>query len=285
MHEETVKQGKSQRGAPVLIGLTLLMTLLSAMAGCTSSASKPVGDVSQLAASQGTTEVRTTKPYVLDVGDEVVITVWGFDDLKRTAIISASGDIYYPLAGRLQLAGKTVSETQEMLTARLKKYIVDPQVEMTSTMGRQQIYVMGEVNNPTTISYTRPLLVTEAIAKANWFKPEANKSKVLLVRRTEDQFKVYEINAGAALKDGSKSTPVYLQAGDLIYVPPTVITNIARFMSNIQAIMQPFMSAEQMIILWPSLQNAFKSNSSSPLSISTPSSSPPSSSGSSGSSQ
>jgi len=277
-----VKQGKSRRGAQVLAGLTLLMTLLSAMAGCSSVISKPIEDVGQLPASQGTSEVRTTKPYVLDVGDEVVITVWGFDDLKKTVAINASGDIYYPLLGRLPLAGKTLPQVQEMFTARLKKYLKDPQVDITSSAVRHQIYVMGEVNSPATISYTRPLLVTEAIAKASWFNTSANQSKVVLVRRSDDQFHVYEINAGAALKDGSKAPPVYCQAGDIIYVPPTVITNIARFMSNIQAIMQPFMTAEQMIVLWPSLRNAIKGTTNSTLSISTPSSSSTSTSTTSG---
>jgi polysaccharide biosynthesis/export protein len=265
-----VKPRKSRKGAQVLGGLTLLTALLSALVGCSSTANQRLQDLSQLPPSQAATEVRATKPYVLEVGDEVVVTVWGYDDLKKTVIIGASGEIFYPMAGRLQLAGKSVPQAREMITAKLKQYYVDPQVDIVaSTTGRQTIYVIGEVNTPTTISYTRPLLVTEAIAKASWFNQYANKSKVLLVRRADDQFHVYEINAGGALKDGSKAPPVFCQAGDIIYVPPTAISNLARFMANIQAILQPFMTLEQMIVLWPSLKSAFSNTETTGLSIGT----------------
>jgi protein involved in polysaccharide export with SLBB domain len=267
-----VKQGKSRRGAQVLAGLTL-MALLSAMAGCTTSRAKPLADEKQLPVSQATTEIRTTQPYILDVGDEVVIAVWGFDEFKKTAVISANGDIYLPLVGRVQLAGKTVPQTQEMLTAKLKKYIVDPQVDVTSSVGRQQIYVVGEVTTPGTQSYVRPLMVMEAIAKAGWFSVTANKSKVLLVRRANDRFHVYQINPQKVFTDGSMAPQTYLQAGDLIYVPPSVITNMVRFMNNVQSILQPFMTAEQMVLLWPAFKTALQGGGPG-LSISTPSGAP-----------
>ncbi len=44
----------------------------------------------------------------------------------------------------------------------------------------------------------------------------------------------------------------------LIYVPPKTITNVARFMNDVQGIMQPFMTAEQMVVLWPSFRAAIQ---------------------------
>jgi len=268
-----VKQEKSQKGKRILAGLTLV-AFLSPLAGCGSSiVSKPLEDVQQLPTSQATSEIRTTAPYILDVGDEVNIKVWGFDELQKTVTINNSGDIYYPMLGRLRLAGKTIPQTQEMLTARLKQYLVDPQVDVTSTTGQQQVYVLGEVTNAGTLSYTRPLRVTEALARAGWFNNAANKSNVLLVRRAHDRFHVYRINAEKVLQNGSPAPQVFLQSGDLIYVPPRTIVNIGRFMTDVQSILQPFITAEQMIVLWPAFKNALKGGGTG-LSISTPTSAP-----------
>ncbi len=264
-----MKQEKSLRRTEVLVTL-LLLVVLSVTASCTSIRSTPLESVSELPASQGTTEVRTTKPYLLDVGDEVNIKVWGFDEFQKTATIDPSGEISYPLLGRMQLAGKTVPQAQGMIRAGLKKYLVDPQVDITSSTGRQQVYVLGEVITAGAMSYTRPLKVMEALAKAGWFNNSANKSNVLLVRRSGDRYNVYRINAQKMLQDGSTTNQAYLEPGDMIYVPPKTITNVVRFMYDVQSILQPFMTAEQMIVLWPAFRNALQGGQGG-LSISTPS--------------
>jgi protein involved in polysaccharide export with SLBB domain len=88
-----VKQEKSRRGLQVLAVL-ILMAFLSTLAGCTSKSikAKPLEGVQQPPTSQATTEARTTQPSILDVGDEVNIKVWGFDDLQKP-VINSSGDI------------------------------------------------------------------------------------------------------------------------------------------------------------------------------------------------
>ncbi|MFZ5447737.1 MAG: polysaccharide biosynthesis/export family protein [Thermodesulfobacteriota bacterium] len=265
-----MKQVKGCRGMQVVAVLSL-MAFLSTLAGCTSASikAKPLEGGQQLPTSQSATETRTTQPYVLDVGDEVTIKVWGFDDLQKTTIINSSGDIYYPMLGRLQLAGKTIPQAQEMLTAKLQRYVVDPQVDVTSTTGRFEVFVLGEVTTPGRYTYTRPLRVMEAIGRAGWFNEHANKSNVLLVRRAKDRFNVYQINANAVLKDESPAPQSYLlQPGDLVIVPPTAMRDIARFMNNIQAILQPFMTIEQMVVLWPAFRNAVETGGAG-LSIST----------------
>jgi polysaccharide export outer membrane protein len=247
----------------------MLMGLSLSLAGCAIIQSKPLAEAGQLPPSQDRTEVRTSQPYVFDVGDQVTLKVTGFDDFGKTGVIDNSGEMFFPYLGRLKIAGKTVPQTQEMLTAKLKKYIRNPQVDLSTDVGRQRVYVLGEVNEPGALSYRRPLTVMEALARANWFSRDANRSKVLLVRRADNRFHVYQIDATAVFQDGSAVPQAYLQPGDLVYVPPSVITNIARFMNNLQAILGPFMTAEQMVVLWPALRTAIKGGGAG-LSISTP---------------
>ncbi len=202
--------------------------------------------------------MRTTAAYVLEVGDEVTIQVWGFDDLKKTAYIDNSGEITFPMVGPLKVAGQSLPKARELLTARLKKYIVDPQVEFTTTTGRQQVYVFGEVSNPGIVTYRRPLTVLEAITKVGWFTLAANRKNVALVRKAENKHYVYTVNTGELFQDGSKVPEIYLQAGDLVYVSPRGIIQFERFLAHLQTIAQTFLTIEQAVVLWPQFINAIE---------------------------
>jgi protein involved in polysaccharide export with SLBB domain len=239
--------------------LSLSAFLLSVLS-CNPVRSRELENPAQLPASQDNAEVRTSAPYVLDAGDEVTIRVWGysFDEVQRSAVINNSGEIYFPMLGPVKLAGKTVPAARETIAAGLKKYYVDPQVELSTTASRQQVHVLGEVNNPGTFSFRRPLLLYEALAKARWFNLSANRQRVLLVRRANDQYQVFSVNTGDVFKDGTKAPSFYLQSGDIVYAMPTNITNMERFMQKIQNIMQPLLSLEQIIILGPQFVNAVK---------------------------
>ena len=258
---------KTLRGTQILAGLTL-MAFLSILLGCSRPKSKPLLDPQQLPPSQVSTDVRTSPPYVLDIGDEVTIKVTDFDEFSKTALIDNSGEIFLPYVGRLKIAGKTVPQARELLTARLKKYIINPQVDVASDASRQRVYVMGEVKSPGVINYRRPLTVMEGLAQAKWFTEKANRSKVLLVRRADNRFHVFRVDPATAFQDGSVAPHAYLQAGDLLYVPPKVIDNVTRFMRNLQTILATVLTAEQIVVLWPSFRDALTGGGAG-LSIST----------------
>jgi polysaccharide export outer membrane protein len=200
---------------------------------------------------------------------------------RASVVINNSGEIYYPFIGAVKMAGLTVPKAQELLVTRLKKYIVDPQVELTSSTNRQTVYVLGEVNTTTStgsttsntgvVTFKRPLLVTEAIAKAGWFNRDANRKNVLVIRRADNKFNVYSVNTGDVLKDGSNIPEFYLQAGDMVYVPPMGIVKLERFLQHIQTLAQPFLTIEQAVVLWPQFFNVLtgKTTSATGLAIST----------------
>ncbi len=255
---------------PIIAYVTLIAMLLTTFS-CTKVRSRELTDPAQLPPSQDVTEVRTMAPYLLDTGDEVTVRVSGFNmkELSRTAVINNSGEVYLPLLGPVKLAGQTVPQAREMVTAGLRKYYVDPQVELSTNAAKQQVSVFGEVNGPGTFSYRRPLMILEGIAKAGWFNRDANRKQVLLIRRANDQYNVFAVNTGEFLQDGSKVPDFYLQSGDVVYVTPNTISNIERFMQKMQNSLQPILTVEQMIILWPLISNVIQGKSLQP-SISVP---------------
>ena len=242
------EKGKKAREILAYVGLMMFLPLLGCMAGAPQNIENPA----LLPRSQSTTEARISAPYIFDVGDEVKIQVWGFDDLKQTAVVDSCGEITMPMLGTLKVAGQSVPKTREMITAGLKKYIVDPQVDVsTPGTARSQILVFGEVTSPGIITFTRPLMLVEAIAKAGWFNRDANNKTVLLVRRAEGKNYVSSINFGQLFQNGVKANDFYLQSGDLVYVSPKGIVKLERFLQHIQTIAQPFLTVEQAVVLWP----------------------------------
>src|SRR5574340_175213 len=59
--------------------------------------------------------------YRLGVNDLVHIQVYGEEDLNIESKIDGDGSIHFPLLGPLHVAGKTIQELQDDLTARLAR--------------------------------------------------------------------------------------------------------------------------------------------------------------------
>jgi polysaccharide export outer membrane protein len=254
---------KGEKGIKPMTWLSLFsLFFLCCLAGCSHSRKLEIPD--QVPQSQAMTDTVTMSPYILEVGDEVSIKVWGFDDLQKSSlVINNSGEIYCPLVGQVKLAGLTVPKAHDLITKRLKEYIVDPQIDFTTSTNRQQVYIFGEVNNPGIINYRRPLMVAEAIAKAGWFNHDANRKRVLLIRRAHNQYNVFSVGTGDLFQDGSRVQEFYLQGGDYIYVSPKGIVKVERFLQHVQTLTQPFLTVEQAVVLWPQFFDALQGKTSS----------------------
>ena len=204
-------------------------------------------------------ESKTPSSFFLGSGDEVSIRVWRNDDLNREVQIDPSGNIYLPLVGEIHTAGLTISQLREEITERLSKYIVDPHVDVNvSSLKSQKVHVLGEVKSPGTFTLDANTMAWEAISKAGGFTTEANKKKVLLVRAKERTATVSALNIRDMFKKGEISQDMYLKNGDIIYVTPTFIANLARFMTQFNNIINPFVNLERGIVLYPDAVDVLK---------------------------
>ncbi len=63
----------------------------------------------------------TPKNYLLGPGDELIISIWGQTQLRKTYTISREGNIYDDKVGLLNLMGKTLGEAEKYLSMQFGK--------------------------------------------------------------------------------------------------------------------------------------------------------------------
>ncbi len=132
-------------------------------------------------------------------------------------MVGEDGTFFYPFAGVIRAAGRTVEEIREELTQKLSKYIEKVQLDVRVAGYRsQRVYVVGEVAQPGIhLVKDIPLTVLEAINSAGGVKPEADLRNITLTR--DD--KTYSINLLSLYEGGDIKQNVLLKQGDVLNVP------------------------------------------------------------------
>lgn len=91
------------------------------------------------------------KPYYIGPHDRLLIDVYGIPELSaRDVQVDSQGQIAFPVAGRLDVYGKTPAEIGELLAQQLRvNYVRDPQVTVNlKESSGQVVTVEGQVTKP-----------------------------------------------------------------------------------------------------------------------------------------
>lgn len=131
-------------------------------------------------------------------------------------VVKKDGFIYVPILGKVQAAGYTVEEFHDVLRERLAEIIKDPQLSVDIfKYESQKFYVLGEVEQPGAYPVDGDTTLLEAIGLAKGVKPEGNLERAYVIRNQA----LLPINIADLLERGDTSRNVFMQHGDLIYVP------------------------------------------------------------------
>jgi polysaccharide export outer membrane protein len=158
--------------------------------------------------------------YKIQAGDVLEVSVWKEPDLLRQVLVRPDGGFSFPLVGDAQAAGKSVASLQEEITERLKKYIPDPVVTVsTQQLNGNKVYVIGQVARPGEFIANRNIDIVQALSMAGGMTPYASANKIKVLRRengklTSIPFRYGDIEKGQALEQN-----IILQSGDVVLVP------------------------------------------------------------------
>jgi polysaccharide export outer membrane protein len=131
--------------------------------------------------------------------------------------VTDSGYINFPLLGKIDASGKTISEMENSMNLSVSEILREASVVVKLVM--YNVSILGEVKNPGKYAiYNNRVNVFEAIAMANDLTTFANRSKVQIIRNQGDKNSIVTIN----LQDKSilSSPYYYLQPNDIIYIEP-----------------------------------------------------------------
>lgn len=148
-----------------------------------------------------------TKPYVLDAGDRIRVTVFGQETLTNTYSVDQSGYLAFPLVGAIAARGYTAQQIEGQIADKLRNgYLRDPDVSVEIDRYRP-VFVMGEVGAAGQYSYVPGMTVQKAVAAAGGFTPRANQGNVDVTRTINGE-----------VMTGRVTTTDPLLPGDTIYV-------------------------------------------------------------------
>jgi polysaccharide export outer membrane protein len=166
--------------------------------------------------------------YRIGPGDILKITVYGHEDLTRSAVVAADGRMPFPLIGEVRASGLTPTELEESLRQLLgKDYLVDPQVSVAVQEYRsQKVFVLGEAEKPGTYPLTGRATLLDVLSQAGGPSKTAGR-QVVVVRFPKSDAPVTPGTAGSTtvrvnlkkLLDGDASENLVLDNGDTVYVP------------------------------------------------------------------
>lgn len=172
-------------------------------------------------------------PYLVGPGDVLQITVWDHPELAiaqgapgqtttRAAdpvpgfVVDQEGNLQFPFAGTLHVAGLTTAQIREKIQAALVKPFEKPQVTVRIASFRaKQVFIEGEVHTPGVQPLNDvPMTLYDAIGRAGGFAATADQSRLLLVRNG----KSYRIDMTSMFENGFDPAQIVLRNGDLLRV-------------------------------------------------------------------
>lgn len=169
--------------------------------------------------------------YKIRKDDKITLSVWGQDDLSvgsvygiynsnevygKWLLVDKHGNIEIPRLGTTPVIGKTVPELKEEIKTKLKKWLVNPIVDVKVL--NKEIAVMGEVRNPAVIQVDKDQnTLLELVSKAGGFEMYANLKSIKILRQEGENVRVTNIDL-SKMKDVPNQN-IMLHPGDYIIVP------------------------------------------------------------------
>lgn len=205
-----------KRSIAILSVLFLLATAGGALAASSSPAPAPG------APPPGTPAQPSAPPenYVLGVGDQIDVNVFGEPDLSRSVTIKPDGIVALPLINQVKAGGKTIPQLEAELTRMYAKYLRSPSVLVIVRQFRMpRVYVMGEVSKPGRYDLLEDMSVLDALTAAGGATDKGNLDGLQLARVENGKSKAIPIKMDQVVQGKDAKQNLKLQNGDLVYVP------------------------------------------------------------------
>ena len=132
-------------------------------------------------------------------------------------LVDSSGHIDLPILGKIKAYGLTCTLLSEAIKIKLKEYTQNPNVRTKILNFR--VSILGEVARPGTFEVIdQNISFTELISRAGDFKKNADPTKVMIIRNSNNEIKTQYVDLTS--HEFFTSAYYFLKQNDKIYVRP-----------------------------------------------------------------
>ena len=158
----------------------------------------------------------------IGAGDTIRITVYQSPDLSLETRVNEGGAISYPLLGRVQLAGLTVTAAEQHIASELKRrdFVKDPQVIIVVTNVRaNQVNVLGQVGKPGRYPLDLTgMRLSEVLSLAGGVIAGAGSDTIVLTGTRDGRPFRHEVDLPRLFAPGGAAEDIVVAPGDTVWV-------------------------------------------------------------------
>jgi polysaccharide export outer membrane protein len=182
----------------------------------------------------GAVTAHAQSDYRIRTGDVLQVEVLEDPGLNRSVVVLPNGQISFPFAGTLSVAGQSIQQVQTTLSGALASNFAAPPTVFVGVQPRQDavssgdvargpatidVYFLGEVNSPGLIQVGRGTTLLQAFALSGGPSRFAATKRIQLRRSGPDGVQRVSILNYRALSNGAVAMDIELKDGDVILVP------------------------------------------------------------------
>lgn len=164
-------------------------------------------------------DVRPSEDYILGVGDQINVAIWGYADYNEVFTIEKDGYIQPKYVGRIYLKGLSLANAREVIRARYSRaYMIEnSQFDISLNYSRViAVNIVGEVEFPGT--YTVPAINTLFNLMAYTGGPTRYGSlRSIQIKRNGQVVRTFDLYKFLSKPDANDD--YFIQNNDYIYVP------------------------------------------------------------------
>lgn len=172
--------------------------------------------------------------YTLGPGDAIEIEVLRHPEFSGKYVVNNEGKIQYKFVGDMEVKGMTKVQLADKLKQALSQYVVSPEINVSiAEYGSKVFYVLGEIAAPGQyVMKAETISLRDAIHMAGLPTSNAAMRKCRLITPSETGHpKVQNVDIYSLLYGGDLRKNVSIKAGDILYVPATVMAKVIRVIS------------------------------------------------------
>jgi polysaccharide export outer membrane protein len=158
--------------------------------------------------------------YAIGPGDVLEVSVWKNEALTRRLTVLPDGRVSFPLAGDIDVAGRTVAQVRSELEKKLARFIKDPILSvLVQQVNSLHVYVIGKVNRPGRLMLNTDINVMQALSMAGGLNTYAKRNDIKIFREGEQDTAIFIFEYDDVAEGKKMEQNIRLMRGDVVVVP------------------------------------------------------------------